>query len=111
MDKTFRARLVIDHVLGLADRYEKSGSPRSDATDRPSRWISDDTRWKARISTEYQMGPDGERWDLFELFVYDELKMTAAMKGELIELRLFRPGKWEPIFTLVETSDTTPLLP
>ena len=110
MDKLTRARLIVDHVLGLHGQFSKPGLPRSEFTTLPSQWISDDPRWQARVSPQYHRTPEGD-WDLFELFVYDKLRMTAALKGDALELRLFTPGSWEPIFTLHETPDTEPLLP
>lgn len=111
MDKLERARIVVDHVLGLDPRFSRHGPPRSAATKAASRLITDDPRWEARISPGYQKAPDGEVWDLFELFVYGQARMTAALNGDQIDLRYFIPGKWEPIFTSFDSPDTTPLFP
>jgi hypothetical protein len=60
---------------------------------------------------KHHKSPEGDLWDLFELFVYGQPRMTVAITGERLDLRLFIPGKWEPIFTLAETADRVPLPP
>ena len=37
--------------------------------------------------------------------------MTALFRGDDVELRMFLPGVWEPIFTVFGTSDQTALRP
>ena len=58
-----------------------------------------------------QKGPDGELWDLIELSVYGQPRMTALFRGDAVELRMFLPGVWEPIFTVFGSSDQTALRP
>ena len=111
MDKTERARVIIDHVLNLNTHFNRAGPPRSDKALDPCRLISDDPRWKARHSPAYDRSASEGPWDLFELFVYGEARMTAAFRGEEIDLRFYRPGNWEHIFLIVDPRDTVPLLP
>jgi hypothetical protein len=111
MDKVHRARTIIDHVMSLDDRWGRAGPPRSANTNKPSRLISDDCRWEARVTRGDQKGPDGELWDLIELSVYGQPRMTALFRGEDVELRMFLSGVWEPIFTIVGSSDPTELRP
>jgi hypothetical protein len=111
MDKVHRARMIIDHVLAHDHLWGRAGPPRSDKSDKPSRIISDGRRWEARMTRADQKDPDGELWDLIELSVYGQPRMTALFRGDDVELRMFLPGVWEPIFTIVGTPDTTPLRP
>ena len=37
--------------------------------------------------------------------------MTAIFRGADLDLRLFKPGPWESIFTIIQSPDDTPLLP
>jgi hypothetical protein len=37
--------------------------------------------------------------------------MTAIYRGEDLQLRLFKPGSWEPIFTIKQFADRTPVVP
>ena len=106
-----RARMIIDHVESRDERWGRSAPPRSDDTQNPSRIISDDPRWSARVTREDQKGPDGQLWDLIQLFVFDELRMTAIYRDEQLQLRLFKPGAWEPIFTIKQFADRTPIVP
>lgn len=86
--------------------------------DRPSsiaqstsrtRLISDDPRWEARVSYEYEKDAAGDAWDLLELFVYRQPRMTAAVRGEVVNLRFYIPDPWEPIFLCFDPRDNTPL--
>lgn len=106
-----RARMIIDHVESRDERWGRSAPPRSEDSDKPSRIISDDPRWFAQVTRGDQTGPNGELWDLIQLFVFDELRMTAIYRGEDLELRLFKPGAWEPIFTIKQFADRTPVVP
>lgn len=111
MNKDSRARMIIDQVQNKDERWGRAGPPQTHTTDKPSRIITDDPRWVARLTREHQQGPDGRPWDLIQIFAYDELRMTAIFHGEQLELRLFRPGLWESIFTIFQSPDRTPLLP
>lgn len=112
MNKDRRARMIINRVENRDDdRWGRTGPPRSDDSDRPTRMISDDPRWFARVTRNDQRGPDGELWDLIELWVYKQHRMTAIYSGDQLEIRLFKPGPWEPIFTIIDSGDTTPILP
>ena len=111
MDKDARARLIIDQVLKMNDSHGRKAPPRSPQSAAMTRIISDDCRWEVRLSKDYQKDSSGQSWDLFELSVYGQARMTAAIRGEEIELRYYVPGKWEPIFTILDSFDTVPLLP
>jgi hypothetical protein len=111
VNKQRRAGMIINHVQMRDERWGRAGPPQTHTTDKPSRVISDDPMWLAHLTREHQHGPDGQLWDLIQLFVYGELKMTAIFHGEDVELRLFRPGPWERTFTIIQSSDQTPLLP
>lgn len=112
MDKQRRALMIINHVENRDDdRWGRSGPPRKENSDKPCRIISDDPRWSARVTREDQPGPDGEPWNLIELSVYGQDRMTAIYRGDQVEIRMFRPGAWEPIFTIIDSGDTTPILP
>jgi hypothetical protein len=103
--------MIINHVESLDERWGRAGPPQTDTTEKPSRIISDDPTWVAHLTREHQKGRDGQLWDLIQVFVYDQLKMTAIFRGEQLELRLFVPGPWEPFFTIVQSPDRTPLVP
>lgn len=111
MDKNARARMIIDHVLNMNDTHGRQAPPRSSQSTSPSRIISDDCRWDVRLSLNYEKDAAGELWDLFELSVYGQARMTAAIRGEEINLRYYIPGKWEPIFIICDSIDTVPLMP
>ena len=64
------SRMIIDHVNGLDGRWGRPGRLARTTTDKPSRIISDDCRWEARVTRADQKGPDGELWDLIELSVH-----------------------------------------
>ncbi len=111
MEKIDRAQTIVDHVLALEDRFGRYGPPRAQHTSVPARLISDDPRWEARISRGYEKDRDGgENWDLFELSIYGQQRVTAAFRGQDLILRHYRPGVWERIFLIPDTGDTVPLL-
>ena len=112
LDKATRAKLIIDHVLALDDKFGSAAPPRTIQSMARTRIISDEpARWQARWSIEYEKGADGELWDLFELFVYGQARMTSVRRGDEVIPRFYIPGKWEPIFLPFDSNDTTPLLP
>jgi hypothetical protein len=111
MNKESRARMIIDHVRMRDERWGRDGLPQTHTSDKPSRAISDDPRWVAHVTKGHQPGPDGNLWDLIQVFVYDQLKMTAIFREEDVQLRVFKPGTWEAIFTIAQSPDSTPLLP
>ena len=112
MEKIERARVIVDQVLALEPRVGRDGPPRAHHTIIPTRLIKGEPRWEARISRGYEKGPNGgEKWDLFELFIYGQQRMTAALRGPELILRQYLPGAWEPIFLITPTFDTVPLLP
>jgi hypothetical protein len=111
MDKPTRAKIIVDHVLSLDERFGTTVPPRSVRATCRTRLISDDPRWEARWSIEYEKDPAGDAWDLFELFVYRQARMTAVVRGDVVVPRFYIPGKWEPIFLYTDGSDTVPLLP
>lgn len=111
MDKATRAKIIIDQVLSLDEKFGRTVPPRSLQSTSRTRQISDDPRWVVRWSIEYEKGPDGELWDLFELSIYNQPRMTAVRRGDEVVPRFYIPGKWEPIFLVIDPSDTTPLLP
>lgn len=99
MEDNERAKIIIAQVLAADDKWGKPGDP-WDGSDRPTRIISSDCRWHARVSREDQKGPDGELWDLIQLFAHDELRMTAVFRGDQVVARRYEPGHWEPLFSL-----------
>ena len=103
--------MIVDHVLALDDRFGRTVPPRSAQSTARTRMISDDPRWEARYSFEYEKDSGGDAWDLFELFVYGQRRMTAAVRGDQVVPRYYIPGRWEPIFIPIEIFDTVPLLP
>jgi hypothetical protein len=111
MNKQERAGSIVQRVLSLDAKFGKTIEPRSGNSTSRTRLISDDPRWEARVSFAYEKGPSGEPWDLVELFVYGQPKMTAAVHRNGINLRYYIPGPWEPIFLFFDPGDTTPLKP
>jgi hypothetical protein len=111
MDKEDRTRFIIDVVLERDGTWGKTVQPRSPDSSSRTRLISDDPRWEARVSFEYEKDSSGELWDLFELFAYGQRRITAAMRGDELKLRYYIPGAWEPIFLCFDPGDTTPLRP
>lgn len=111
MNKDTRAHMIVDHVLNLNETFGRPGPPRSVHTKSPCRIISGDCRWEARLSPKYEKDSSGELWDLFELFVYGQARMTVAIRNDEIKLRYYIPGKWEPIFIVLDSFDTVPHLP
>lgn len=73
--------------------------------------ISNDRRWEARVSFEYEKDAAGNSWHLFELSIYNQQRMTAVFREEEVVPRYYIPGKWEPIFIPIDVMDTVPLLP
>lgn len=110
MEKKTRARLILAHVLRLNDRFGRDGPPRSSNTTRNARLISDDCRWQARVSQHY-FERAGKPWDILELTVYDEHRLTIAYHGDELEMRLFRAGSWETIFLGFDPEDSSWILP
>src|SRR4051812_10577148 len=100
MNKLDRAYHIINHVLALDEKRGRPAPPRTETSDKPSRLIADECRWHATLTREDQEGPDGELWDLMQVYVYDQLRMTAAFRGEAIDLRLFKGGAWEVVFNI-----------
>jgi hypothetical protein len=111
LDKPTRAKMITDHVLSLDAKFGKAAPPRSLQSTSRTRLISDDARWEVRWSIEYEKGSDGQMWDLVELFVYRQPRMTAVVRGDVVIPRFYIPGKWEDIFLPFGSADTVPLLP
>ena len=111
MNKQERARIIVNDVLSRDKKFGKTVEPRSQNSTSRTRLISDDPRWKARVSFEYEKDSSGRLWDLFELFAYGQARMTAAIRGNEVKLRYYVPGGWEPIFLCFDPGDTTPLRP
>jgi hypothetical protein len=111
VDKPTRAKIIVDQVLALEPKFGKAAPPRSLQSTSRTRLISDDPRWEARLSYEYEKDAAGDAWDLLELFVYRQARMTVAVRGEQVVPRFFIPGKWEEIFIPFDNADTVPLLP
>lgn len=111
MDKVTRARIISDYVLGLDERFRKIAPPRSAKTDRPSTIISDNCRFSARYSEAYDDDGAGKLWDLLELHIYGQSRMTIVRHGEEIKIRQYLPGVWEEFFLNFDPKDTIPLLP
>ena len=111
MDKTARAKLIVDQVLALDPKFGQTAPPRTVQSTARTRLISDDPRWEARWSIESEKDSAGDLWDLFELSVYGQPRMTAAVRKDVVTPRFYIPGKWEPIFLSFDPRDTTPLLP
>jgi hypothetical protein len=111
MDKQVRAKMIADQILALEPKFGKAAPPRSLQSTSRTRLVSDDPRWEARISYEYEKDSAGDAWDLLELFVYRQARMTVAMRGEQVTPRFFIPGKWEQIFIPFDSGDTVPLFP
>jgi hypothetical protein len=111
MDKPARATLIVNSIISLDEKYGRPIPPRSPRSTCRTRQVSDDPRWEARWSIAYEKGEDGEFWDLIELSVYGQPRMTAVKRGDEVVPRFYIPGKWEPIFLPFDTNDTVPLLP
>jgi hypothetical protein len=111
VDKPTRAKIIVDQVLALEPKFGKAAPPRSLQSTSRTRLISDDPRWEARLSYVYEKDAAGDAWDLLELFVYRQARMTVAVRGEQVVPRFFIPGKWEEIFIPFDNADTVPLLP
>src|SRR5206468_11101973 len=107
VNKDRRARMIINHVESRDERWGRAGPPQTNTSDKPSRIISDTPMWAGQLTREHQQGPDGQFWNLIQVFVYDQLKMTAIYRDEDVELRLFMPGPWESIFTIIQSPDQT----
>jgi hypothetical protein len=110
MNKQSRAQIIITNVLSLDPRWGRVGPPRNGRA-KPSRIVTDSHVWHARISPADQKGPDGQIWDLFELFVYDEHRITAIFRDSDIDLRVYLPGEWERLFGIFGSPDRTDLRP
>ena len=111
MEKKRRAGLILAHVLRLNERYGKYGPPRSSYTTKQARIISADCRWQARVSTQYHDDKAGKLWDMLELTVYGEHRLTIVYHGDELVIREYRPGFWEVMFLQFDPEDTTPILP
>lgn len=111
MDKATRAKLIADHVLALDAKFGRTVPPRSPQSTSRTRLISDDPRWEARYSFDYEKDSAGETWDLLELWVYRQHRLTVVIRGDRVVPRFYIPGKWEPIFIDFDVVDTVPLLP
>lgn len=111
MEKNTRARIIVAHVLRLDDRFGKGGPPRSSYTSNPSRLISDNCRWNARVSRSYYDDGSGKLWDMLELEAYDIHRLTVVFHEEELVIRNYLPGPWEEIFLGFDPQDSTPILP
>jgi hypothetical protein len=111
MDKQIRAEMIVDQILALEPKFGKAAPPRSLQSTSRTRLISDDPRWEARVSFEYEKDSAGNAWDLIELFVYRQARMTVAVRGDPGVPPFFNPGNWEEIFIPFDSADTVPLLP
>lgn len=111
MNKQERARIIVKDVLSRDRKFGKTVEPRSPDSTSRTRLISDDPRWEARVSFDYEKDSSGKLWDIFELFAYGQRRMTAAIRGGQMKLRYYIPGPWEPIFLFFDPGDSTPLKP
>lgn len=111
MDKSTRAKIIFERVIAHDDQFGHDVPPRSPESRSQTRQISADPRWHAVWSKEYEKGSGGEMWDLFELFVYNDRRMTAIAYGDRVVPRFYMPGPWEPILLCFDPRDNTPLKP
>lgn len=111
MDKPARARMIIDTVLGSDRQFGRAGPPRSEMTTENCRMISGDCRWEARLSKKYYKDSSGRLWDMIELTAHGEHRMTVVFDEEDLMVRMYLPGPWEKIFTVIDPLDTDKLLP
>ena len=111
MDKITRVQIITGQILALDDRWGSVAPPRSPQSTSHTRLISDDPRWQARLSFDYEKDAAGNSWHLLELFAYGDARMTAAVRGDEVMPRYYLPGPWEQIFIPADLGDTTPLLP
>ena len=116
MDKSARAKIIVDQVLALDQKFGRPTPPRTVQSTCRTRSISDDPRWEARWSIEYEKDPEGEMWDLVELFVYRQPRMTVAVRGEQVVPRFYIPvdelrraGLYDRIRAIVHVPDTMPV--
>lgn len=117
-----RVRMIVDQVRGRDAQFGRSMTTTvtASSTERAARRISDDPRWTATIvpsqlPAAVTDGADASDrkpdWDLFQLWVYDDLKVTAHLRGDELGLRMYKPGPWEKIFLLFDLPGAVALLP
>jgi hypothetical protein len=111
LDKTRRASIITNRVMALDEKWGKDAPPQTNTCDKPSRLIADECRWHAQVTREHQEGPDGELWDLIQVWAHGQLRMTAVFRGEELIPRLFKGGPWEALFNIFDGGDPEPLLP
>jgi hypothetical protein len=115
ISKTVRTAMIIGHVQARSAEFGRDAEPRAATPELPVRRITDDPRWEALVTKGHtkakEVGTDGGDWDLFELFVYRERKITAIFRGGEVIVRFYVPGPWEPIFIVVQSGDNVPLRP
>jgi hypothetical protein len=63
------------------------------------------------LSEKYHDDGTGKLWDLVELKVYGQNRLTIVRHGDEVIIRQYLPGLWEIIFLGFDPKDTTPLLP
>ena len=110
MDKPTRAKMIIDHVLSLDEKFGRSVPPRSLQSTFRVRLITDNPIWQAHWSIK-MTDSNGDVWDLFELSVHGQPALAATLRGESVVPWFYIPGTWERIFIDVDGSDTVPLRP
>ena len=103
-----RSAIIINSVLARGSR----GVSIAPGVQR----ISDDPRWYALFTPGQHKepkttDPGGSPWDLIQVFVYAQLRLTAHVRGEDIRVRLYRPGPWEAIFIRIDLPVLPPVLP
>lgn len=115
-----RTRALIEKTRALDGRFGRSAASSFPEMGPAARIITDQPAiWKALIAPAYLPGvvagppfeAGGGDCDLFQLWVYDRLRVTAHMRGEELAVRLYAPGAWEPIFFVGSFPDTSPILP
>lgn len=118
MDHESRTRIIINKVLPLDVRFGRSAAAGAVGAGKPGRWISDDARWMALVVPDHTReapingeGPGEGAWSLFQLFSYDQLRVTAVFRGEDVMVRLYTPGPWERVFFPIDLPADAPTIP
>jgi hypothetical protein len=116
MDHQDRTRIIVGKVLAQEKGQGRSASIAG--VGAPGRWIGNDARWLAAVMPGHLSGhlagigdPRDGDWALFQLFSFDQLRVTAHIRNEEIAVRLYLPGLWERSFFPVDLPMDAPTLP
>lgn len=119
MNIEHRTWFLIDKISALDAQFGRRATATNANLGNRARIITDQPSiWTAVLAPDYEpckpTDPNqdqGGGWTLFQLWVYDHLRVTAHIRSEELAVRLYKPGAWESLFFLTDLPPIAPIHP